>query len=235
MPQRWLAVVPAYNEAASIGGVVAEIREALPGFDVLVVSDGSADETAAIARTAGAMVVELPQNLGIGGAVQTGYLYAARHGYAGVVQIDGDGQHDPRELPRLKALVDSGAADLAVGSRYLADTGYEAVWARRFGSWLLAALVEVVIGQRVTDPTSGFRAAGPRAVALFAREYPVDYPEVETLVLLWRSGLRIAELPVSMRARGGGRSSITAWKSIDYMIKVSLAVLVQGLRQRGVG
>ncbi len=207
------------------------MRAALPNLDVLVVSDGSTDATAGLALAAGAMVVELPQNLGIGGAVQTGYLYAARHGYAVVVQVDGDGQHDPRELPLLLAAVDRGETDLAVGSRYLADTGYRSAWTRRFDSRLLAALVGTLIGQRITDPTSGFRAAGPRAVAVFAREYPVDYPEVEALVLLRLRGLQCREFPVRMRARSGGQSSITAWKSLDYMIKVSLAVLVQRLRR----
>lgn len=231
--QRWLAVVPAFNEAATVGNVVREIRAAVPQMDVLVVSDGSRDGTAQVAAAAGATVVQLPQNLGIGGAVQTGYLYAARHGYTLVAQVDGDGQHDPRELPPLIAAVTRGEADLAVGSRYLRDTGYRGALARRLGGWLLSRWVAALVGQHILDPTSGFRVAGRRVVELFAHEYPVDYPEVETLALLRRRGVVVREFPVHMRPRLGGRSSITHFKSVDYMVKVGLAVLMQRLR-RGV-
>lgn len=234
MPARCLAIVPAYNEEASVARVVAEIRAASPEIDVLVVSDGSADRTADVARSAGATVLQLPVNLGIGGAMQTGYLYAARQGYALAVQVDGDGQHDPAELPPLLAAVQSGTADLAVGSRYLADLGYRGPWLRRFGGWLLGRLVQTLMGQPISDPTSGFRVSNARAIGLFARHYPVDYPEVEALVLLRRRGLTVREFPVRMRARQGGRSSITPLKSVDYMAKVALATLLQGWRP-GVG
>lgn len=226
-----LILIPAYNEAGSIGQVLDEIRTHMPTVDVLVISDGSTDETAAIARGRGAMVVELPQNLGIGGAVQTGYRFAARHGYQVAVQIDADGQHDVRELPPLLSAVLTGQADLAVGSRYVADSGYRGAAARRMGSWMLAHWVRLMTGQMVHDPTSGFRVAGARVVALFAQEYPVDYPEVETLVLLERRGFRVREYPVKMRSRTAGQSSITPAKSIEYMIKVGLAVMIQRMRR----
>lgn len=227
-----LILIPAYNEAGSIAQVVDEVKSHWPTADLLVISDGSSDATAAIARNRGAQVVELAQNLGIGGAVQTGYRYAQRHGYRVAVQIDGDGQHDVRELAPLLAAVLAGEVDLAVGSRYVTETGYRGDVSRRLGSWLLAHWVRLMTGQMVHDPTSGFRVAGPRAVALFAQEYPVDYPEVETLVLLRRQGCRLREWPVKMRPRMAGRSSITPLKSIEYMIKVSLAVFIQSLRNK---
>lgn len=228
---RVLILIPAYNEAGSIGQVIDEIQGYMPTVDLLIISDGSTDETAAIARERGAMVVELPQNLGIGGAMQTGYRYAARHGYQVAVQVDGDGQHDVRELPPLLAAVMAGDVDLAVGSRYVADSGYRGAILRRLGSWLLAHWVRLMTGQMIHDPTSGFRAAGARVIELFAREYPVDYPEVETLVLLQRRGFRLREWPVKMRSRSAGQSSITPWKSVEYMIKVGLAVWIQRLRR----
>jgi glycosyltransferase involved in cell wall biosynthesis len=225
-----LIMIPAYNEADSIAQVVAEAHAYVPEADVLVISDGSRDGTAAVARAAGAGVVELPQNLGIGGAVQTGYRYAARHGYRAAVQVDGDGQHDVRELPPLLAAVLAGEVDLAVGSRYLEDRGYRGATARRAGSWILSTWVRLLTGRRIHDPTSGFRVAGPRVIELFAHEYPVDYPEVETLVLLSRRGLSIREWPVRMRGRLAGRSSITPLRSLQYMVQVGLAVLIQRLR-----
>ncbi|MCG0238817.1 MAG: glycosyltransferase family 2 protein [Firmicutes bacterium] len=228
---RVLIIIPAYNEAGSIGLVLDEIRTYMPTADVLVVSDGSTDDTAAIARERGAMVVELPHNLGIGGAMQTGYRYAARHRYQAAVQVDADGQHDVRELPPLLTPVLSGEVDLAIGSRYVTDTGYRGPLSRRIGSWLLAHWVRLMTGQMIHDPTSGFRVAGPRAIALFAEEYPVDYPEVESLVLLIRRGLTVREWPVRMRPRLAGRSSITPLKSVEYMIKVGLAVWIQRMRR----
>lgn len=226
-----LIMIPAYNEAGSIARVIAEAQTYLPEADLLVISDGSKDGTAAIARTAGAQVVELSQNLGIGGAVQTGYRYAAHHGYRAAVQVDGDGQHDVRELPPLLASVLAREVDLAVGSRYVEDRGYRGARMRRAGSWMLAAWVRLMTGQMIHDPTSGFRAAGRDVIQLFAQEYPVDYPEVESLVLLKRKALCIREFPVRMRPRLAGRSSITPLRSLEYMVQVGLAVLIQRLRR----
>jgi glycosyltransferase involved in cell wall biosynthesis len=231
---RRLAIVPAYDEADSVGHVIEEIRSFDPGFEILVVDDGSRDATADVARAHGACVVSLPFNLGIGGAVQTGYRYADERGFDVAVQIDGDGQHDPRELGALLAPLLAGEADLVVGSRFAGACTYRAPVFRRLGIRLFARTISFLVGQSVTDTTSGFRAANRRAIALFAADYPHDYPEVETTVIVVKQQLRLVEIPVSMRERGAGRSSITAFRSVYYMVKVSLALFV-GLFRRPLG
>jgi len=218
--------VPAFNEAACVGSVVEEIRAADPGFEILVVDDGSTDGTAEVARAHGAHVVRLPFNLGIGGAVQTGYRYARDRGFDLAVQVDGDGQHDARELPALVAPVLAGEADLVVGSRFAGAGEYRAPFARGLGIRLFARTISRLVGQRVTDTTSGFRAANARAIELFADDYPHDYPEVETTVMVVRERLRLVEVPVRMRERAAGRSSITAGRSVYYMAKVFVALFV---------
>ena len=218
--------MPAFNEAPCVGAVIDEVRAADPAFEILVVDDGSTDATAEIARTHGAHVVSLPFNLGIGGAVQTGYRYARSHGFDLAVQVDADGQHDPRELAALIAPVLAGEADFAVGSRFAGAGTYRAPVGRRLGMRLFAGTISRITGQRVTDTTSGFRAAGPRAIELFADDYPHDYPEVETTVMVVRERLRLVEVPVRMRERAAGRSSITAGRSVYYMTKVLVALFV---------
>jgi len=231
-----LVLVPAYNESATIAGVLASVREQLPEFDVLVVSDGSTDDTCARAREGGARVLRLPFNLGIGGAVQAGFVFARDNGYRLVVQVDADGQHDPAEVRRLiDAMASHPSADMVCGSRFLSkDHRYPAPVSRRTGIHIFAFLLSRLVGQRVTDPTSGFRLYNRRAIELFARDYPHDYPEVEAVLMLHHHRLRMQEVPVRMFERGGGVSSISSGKSAYYMIKVLLALFVGLARARPV-
>ena len=229
---RKAAIVPAYNEEGSIRAVVSEIREADPELEVVVVDDGSTDSTAELAARAGATVLSLPYNLGIGAAVQTGLQYAYENDFDLAVQIDGDGQHDSRELEQLLAPIVSGAADISVGSRFAGRRLYRPSLARWLGIVLFAGLVSLIVRQRVTDTTSGFRAMNRRGIRLFAADYPHDYPEVEATVLVFRHRLRMVEVPVAMRQRETGRSSITLFRSLYYMGKVSLALFVGLLRPR---
>jgi glycosyltransferase involved in cell wall biosynthesis len=228
---RRIAVIPALNEEDSIAGVISELSAADPGFEVIVVDDGSTDRTAQFAAAAGAQIVRHPYNLGIGGAVQTGLQYARDHDFDVAVQVDGDAQHDPAEIPKILAPIIEGNADLVVGSRFLGEGEYEPPVTRLLGIRLLARLVSVLVRQRVTDPTSGFRASNRRAISLFASDYPHDYPEVEAIVLVFRHRLKLVEVPVHMRLRGAGESSITFWRSAYYMLKVLLALFV-GLFRR---
>jgi glycosyltransferase involved in cell wall biosynthesis len=228
----YLAVVPAYNESATIAGVIEALRKHAPEFDTLVVDDGSTDGTDVHASRAGARVLKLPFNVGIGGAVQTGFVYAREHGYDFLAQVDGDGQHDSLELERLVATMDEEAVDMVCGSRFLtADYRYPAPISRRAGIHVFAFLLSRIVGMRVSDPTSGFRLYNRRAIELFARDYPHDYPEVEAVLILHHHRLRMREIPVRMYTRGGGSSSISTGKSAYYMIKVLLALFV-GLGRR---
>jgi hypothetical protein len=230
-----LAIVPAYNEAEAIGTTVAATRRSAPDFDVLVVDDGSTDETARLARAAGAAVLRLPFNLGIGGAMQCGYVYAMEHDYEIAVQVDGDGQHDPGQISSLLERL-RGAADLnmVTGSRFL-DTdgdGDRSSATRRIGIRLFATVVSRITRQRVTDPTSGFRLVDRKGIELFARDYPHDYPEVEAILLMHAHRLRSCEIPVVMSPRLTGRSAISSTQSVYYMVKVMLAVFVTLFRKR---
>jgi len=226
-----LAILPALNEEGSVGRVVREIRAADPGFEILVVDDGSTDGTAAEAERAGARVVRLPYNLGIGAAVQTGYQYARNNGFDIAVQIDGDGQHDPGDLDRLLAPLARGEVDMVIGSRFCGERRYRPPLARRIGILLLSAVVSLITRRRMTDPTSGFRAVNRKGIVLFAGNYPHDYPEAEANVLVARHRLRLVEVPVTMRTRETGSSSITALRSLYYMVKVSLALFVSVFRR----
>jgi glycosyltransferase involved in cell wall biosynthesis len=224
---RKIAIVPALNEERSIAAVIAEIRASDPEFDVVVIDDGSTDRTAARAAEQGAHVLTLPFNLGIGGAVQTGLKYARDHDFDISVQIDADGQHDPRELQKLLMPLIAGEADVVVGSRFLGEKNYKAPMLRRIGIRIFARIVSAVVGQPLTDTSSSFRAFGRRAIAYFARDYPHGFVEtVEATVIAARCGLRLKEVPVVMRQRVMGQSSLTLPLSIYYSIKVLVAVFV---------
>jgi glycosyltransferase involved in cell wall biosynthesis len=229
-----LAIVPAYNEAGMVGRVVRDIQRHAPGFDVLVVDDGSNDTTAEEAEAEGAVVIRHPYNLGIGGAVQSGYKYALRHDYDVAVQVDGDGQHKPEYLPEmLDALRLKGKkADMVYGSRFRGNPGYKVPLGRRLGNLIFSVVLTVLTRQRITDPTSGFRMTNRRGIELFARDYPHDYPEVEAILMLHANRLRIHEVSVRMNARGFGRSSIDYPRSAYYMAKVLLALFVGLFRRR---
>ena len=229
--RRRIAIVPALNEEESVAKVIEEIRAFDPGFDIVVVDDGSVDKTAAVARARGAYVLRLPFNLGIGGAMQTGFRFAFERGYDLAVQIDGDGQHDPRELPKILAPLVAGEADIVVGSRFTGDGAFRSSFTRRIGIKIFAWTVSAVVRQRVTDTTSGFRAVNRQGISLFAADYPHDYPEVEATVMVVKHRLRLTEVPVTMRERAGGVSSINAWASIYYMAKVLLGILVSVFRK----
>jgi len=227
-----VAIVPAWNEAGAIGGVVDEILAFDPTIHVVVVDDASDDDTSAVAQRHGATVLPLLFNVGIGGAVQTGFRYARDEGYEIAVRLDGDGQHDASELGKLIAPVHADAADLVIGSRFVDPGGtYRPPFARRMGIRIFARLVSLLGGQKVTDTTSGFSAMNRAGIELFALEYPHDYPEVEATLVALRSGLRLAQVQVEMRERQTGTSSITFVRSLYYIVKVMLALLVASLRR----
>jgi glycosyltransferase involved in cell wall biosynthesis len=229
-----LAVVPAYNEAEAVGTVVRKLHAIAPEYDVLVVDDGSTDATPHIAAEAGARVLRLPFNLGIGGAVQSGFRYALENGYDYAVQVDGDGQHDPGEIRRLEEAMRRQRVDMVCGSRFMTeDHHYPAPVSRRTGIHLFAFLLSRLVGQRISDPTSGFRLYNRRGIAVFARDYPHDYPEVEAVLMVHWHRLRMCEEPVRMFTRNGGVSSINgSGKSAYYMVKVLLAIFVGLARER---
>jgi glycosyltransferase involved in cell wall biosynthesis len=223
---RILAIVPAFNEARNLPAVIGGLRRAVPGLDVCVVDDGSTDGSAAVAAGLGVTVLRCPLNLGIGGAVQTGYLWAQARSYDVAVQFDGDGQHDAAYLAAAVAPIAEGRAQVVIGSRFLEGSGFRSTRLRRAGIRYLSAFLRLRCGVRVTDPTSGFRAAGRQAIALFARRYPSDYPEPEAVALARSARLRVAEIPVRMAERLHGTSSIGPWRSVYYLVKVSLALLL---------
>lgn len=232
MNPRVLVIVPAFNESATIADVLESLKQQAPGCDIVVIDDGSEDDTAPIvAQVPGVTLVQLPFNLGIGGAMQTGYKFAWRNGYDIAVQCDADGQHPAARIRDLVALVAEGKADMLIGSRYVADTGYTPSVTRRLGKSLLSRLVDAIVGGGITDTTSGFRAANRRVIRMFARHYPEDYPEAEALVILHKTGLKAAEMPVEMSPRQGGRTSIRPQNAAYYMVKVGLAIFVDIFRK----
>ncbi len=231
---RLLIIIPAYNEQGAIYQVVSGVRRAMPQADVLVINDGSADNTAQEAEAAGALVVQHPFNLGIGGAVQTGLKFARDHDYDYVIRLDGDGQHQAEEIALILQALLARRADLVIGSRFLnADVDWHIPWARRVGIAFFGWAVTRLIGYRATDTTSGFCGMNRAAVEVLATYLPQDYPDVESRVIIHKAGLRQLELPVNMRARVAGVSSINRWKSIYYAFKVSVAMLTSALKEIG--
>lgn len=243
---RMLIIIPAYNESQNIKSVWEEVRKNRPDADVVVINDGSADETEQVCKENGISCISLPFNLGIGGAVQTGYLFAQKNGYDIAVQFDGDGQHDIKWLDAITAPVQNGEADLCVGSRFIREEkdirptllgqakqekGFRSTFMRRVGIHFFTGLIRLITKNKITDPTSGFRAAGADAIAFFARNYPSDYPEPESIVTAFHNHLRVAEAPVRMHERRAGQSSIDSWKAVYYMMKVSIAILMCGKKQ----
>lgn len=228
---RVLLIIPAYNEEDSILQTVQEVEKA--GYDYVVVNDGSTDSTLSLCRANGVRIIDLPINLGIGGAVQTGHKYAQANDYDIDIQFDGDGQHDIAYVDALVKAIQEGN-DLAIGSRFLdsSSSEFKSTFMRRAGIVWLSKLIKLVCGIKVNDPTSGFRASGRRAIDLFCKSYPIDYPEPESIVEANKSGLQIAETAVSMNERQGGTSSINMLAAAYYMIKVTLSILITGLRKR---
>jgi len=229
---RVLVAIPAYREAKAIGKVVSAILNKFP-YDVLVVNDGSPDRTADVAREAGATVLDMPCNLGIGGAVQTGFLYARDRGYDVVVRIDGDGQHEIEDIPNVLEPILAGRADAVIGSRFLGETEYRGSIPRIFGIRFFRFLVNVTTGYRVSDPTSGFFAINRSLIEFYSHHYPSDYPEVDAYILMHRLKARAVEVPVRMYERVEGKSSITAFQAVYYMVKVTLSYLINCLRRFG--
>ncbi len=225
-----LIIIPALNEEGSIQRVINSVRQQIPQADVLVMNDGSSDETGACAEAAGAMVLHMPYNVGIGASVQAGFQFADKQGYDIVVRNDGDGQHDAAEITLMMSVLASGEADIVIGSRYIENRGYVGSPMRRLGSLILANLISLIVHQPITDPTSGFIVCNRKAIHLCALLYPHDYPEPESIVLLYRAGVRLREIPVTMQPRLAGQSSITTLRSAYYMLKVILAILVDLLR-----
>lgn len=221
-----LIIIPAYNEAENIEATIKDLRIHCPGADYLVINDCSTDNTKEILTRMGASFVDLPVNLGIGGGVQTGYRYASEHDYDIAIQFDGDGQHMAKYIKDLVAPIESGQANVVIGSRFIAKEGFQSSAMRRFGIGFLSTLIHVLCGVRVKDVTSGFRAVDKRMIKLFADNYAQDYPEPEAILSSGLQGARIVEMPVEMRARQGGVSSISPAKSVYYMVKVSLALFL---------
>lgn len=230
--ERTLIVMPAFNEEESVAAVVGEVRSKLPGVACLVVDDGSIDRTAQVAAEAGARVARLPFNMGVGGAMRLGFQYATENGFDNVVQIDADGQHDPASVPALVAALD--AADIAIGARFSGEGEYEVRGPRRWAMKLLSSVLSRVVGTPLKDTTSGFKANGPRAVALFAHAYPAEYlgDTVEALVIAARAHLTVTQVPVSMRPRSGGTPSHNPIKSAVYLARAFLALVVAVIRPR---
>jgi glycosyltransferase involved in cell wall biosynthesis len=226
-----LIIIPAFNESGNISRAIADIQKKKLELDIIVIDDGSVDSTAVEAAVAGAKVISLPLNLGIGGAVQTGFQYALQYGYDIAVQMDGDGQHNADYLLKLITPIIDNQADMVIGSRFIEDDGgFKSSFARRLGIGFFVHLINIFTGLNITDPTSGFRAHNKKLISVFARNYPQDFPEPEAIVVAKQLGVRIQETAVMMRKREDGQSSIRQLKSLYYMVKVTFAICLHMIR-----
>jgi hypothetical protein len=231
--QKVIVLIPAYNEEKQIVAVIERVRRIVPEFDVLVVNDGSCDATARMAGSSGAIVVSHPFNMGYGVAIQTGYKYAYANGYDFLVQIDGDGQHDPSFIEVLLEPVIAGETDFAIGSRFLQQESYRPSFSRRLGILFFRRLVSVLIGREITDPTSGYQAMNREVIRFFTDDiFPCDYPDADMLVTLNMAGFRLREVPVRMYANSQGKSMHSGLKPLYYVFKMCLSILVTLLRRR---
>lgn len=226
-----LIIIPAYNEEKNLERLLIKLKKTCPEYDIVVVNDCSRDNTLNVCRKTGVDVIDLPVNLGIGGAVQSGYRYAWYKGYDAAVQVDGDGQHDPEFIPGLLNELDKGA-NICIGSRFIEKEGFQSTKARRIGIKYFSRLINLLTGQSITDPTSGFRVCDRKAISLFALDYPYDYPEPESIVNASKHRLRISEIPVVMNRREEGKSSISTINSIYYIIKVTIAIMITSFYQK---
>lgn len=231
MNQKILVIIPSFNEEKTLKKVIGEVRQHLPQADILVVNDGSTDATGTIAKGEEVLLLEHPYNMGIGATMQTGFLLAFRNEYDLAIQVDGDGQHDPAYLKELISPILDGEADVAIGSRYIEKEGFKSTVSRRVGIRFFCLLYYILSGEKVTDPTSGFRAINKKVIDFFSEAYPADYPEAESLVLLHKKGYLFKEIPVVMKERQGGISSINFLRSIYYMIKVTLSMMIGMLKR----
>lgn len=223
-----LVIIPVYNEEKNIAHVLSGIKKTCPDVDILVIDDGSTDDSYRVSVEGGAEVIRLPANLGIGGARQTGFRYALYNNYDVVIQIDGDGQHDPRYVEEMVSEL-QGGVNLCIGSRFITYEGFQSSFVRRIGISVIYNIIRFILGRRITDPTSGYRACDRKAIELFAREYPQDYPEPESLVTASKNKLVIKEIPVTMKERQSGSSTISGSDSVYYMIKITLALLIDAI------
>ena len=230
---RLLILIPAYNEQDAVGGVVNEVHDVMPGVPVLVVDDCSVDETVPTARNAGARVLPLPHHLGLGGAVQAGYKLAYELGFDYVIRVDGDGQHDPRDIPKILEALEREGCEMVIGSRFVDGSGEHSGALRAAGILFFRAVLRPILGRPVRDPTSGFVGVNRRALSVFSASFPLEYPEIEALVVLQRKRFRFVEVPCRMRPRRTGRTTITPLKSIYYMVHVLLGVFVNVLKFEG--
>ena len=229
---RVLLIIPAYNEEKNIRSLIVDIRQTVPDFDFVIINDASKDNTKAVCESLNAKIISLPVNLGIGGAVQTGFMYARENGYDIAIQVDGDGQHDPAHLEQLISPIITEYADVSIGSRFIDKYGFQSTFMRRVGIKFFRILVRLLTGIDITDCTSGFRAYNKCAIQCLAKCYSQDYPEPESIITLCNHGFKIVEVPVEMKERLAGVSSINTLRSIYYMIKVSLAILIAKIKPR---